>query len=225
MNKKKLVKGNDNRGGKDYQKQKKPENPRNSLIGECTLPGWKEVNEGKDPKEVADRILSPQHERFCREYIIDENGTRAYMRAYPGSGYNSAMTSAYDLLMKPQICSKIEQLREERNKRLEITADRVLMEIAKIAFCNPQELYDGYGNLKPLQELDPDVAAVIQGVEVVGNKTVKIRLAPKKEALDQLGRHLKLFTDKFEVGPTIVETHEQRLKRLMGGYNDSQDGQ
>lgn len=224
MNQKKLAKGNENRGGKDYQKQKKPEKPRNRLVGECSLPGWEEVKEGKDPKEVADKILSPQHERFCREYVIDENGTRAYMRVYPHSGYEAARVSAAELLAKPHIRQRIDELREERNKRLEVSADRVLSEIAKIAFFNPQLLYDDTGHLKPISELDPDVAAVIQGVEVSGNKTIKVRLSGKKDALEQLGRHLKLFTETVEVGPVIHETHEERLKRLMGGYNNPQEG-
>ena len=88
---------------------------------------------GKATKKTDnEKELSPQHDRFCREYIIDENAVRAYQRAYRESQatYESAAASATRLLKNAKIQTRIEELRNERNKRLEVSADRVLAELA-----------------------------------------------------------------------------------------------
>lgn len=153
--------------------------------------------------------LLSKHDWFCREYIIDENATRAYSRVYPASSYDAARSSANELLTNPNIQRRIEELREERNKRLEITADKVLQGLAKLAFFDPREFFDDDGKIKPLGELDPDAAYVLAGIEtlhkITGEErdgvaiTTKIRLPDKGANLERLGKHLKLFTDKQEI--------------------------
>lgn len=171
------------------------------------------------PTEKTDKVkeLSPQHDRFCREYIIDENAVRAYQRSYPNSGYNAAAVSAHELLKKTKIAARIEELRDERNKRLEVSADRVLAELAKLAFYNPRDLFDDDGRLKPITEMDPDSSAVIAGIETRHEITekgddktaditvlTKIKLSDKGVNLERLGRHLKLFTDKVDHSGTLT---------------------
>lgn len=153
--------------------------------------------------------ISSQHDRFCREYIVDENGTRSYMRVYPNSSYDAAKNSASELLAKPYIQERINELREQRNKRLEISADKVLQGIARLAFYDPRDLFDDDGRIKPLSELDPDAAYVLAGIETFHKVTgedkdglavvTKIRLPDKGANLERLGKNLKLFTDKTEL--------------------------
>jgi phage terminase small subunit len=155
--------------------------------------------------------LTSKEERLCREFICDfaENQTRAYMHAYGTKNYDSARTEASKIFAKPNIKRRIAELRAERNKRLEISADKVLAEIAKLAFYDPRELFDSDGRLKPIDELDPDHAAIIGGIEtlhkVIGDEKdgmaviTKIKLADKGANLERLGRNLKLFTDKKEL--------------------------
>jgi len=185
-----------------------PQNDPAKIMVNCLLPGADEVAAGKAVEEVEVKALSPQHDRFCREFIVDENAVRAYQRAYPNSGYESAKVSACELLTKPNIQVRIQELREERNKRLEISADRVLAEIAKLAYYDPRDFFTDDGRLKPISELDPDHAAVIAGIEtvhkIVGDDKdglsvlTKIKLPDKGVNLERLGRHLKMFTDKVE---------------------------
>lgn len=173
------------------------------------------------PTEKTDKVkeLLPQHDRFCREYIIDENAVRAYQRAYRESQatYESAAASATRLLKDAKIQSRIEELRDERNKRLEVSADRVLAELAKLAFYNPRDLFDDDGRLKPITEMDPDSSAVIAGIETRHEITekgddktaditvlTKIKLSDKGVNLERLGRHLKLFTNKVDHSGTLT---------------------
>lgn len=143
--------------------------------------------------------LTPKQEQFCQEYLIDLNATQAAIRA--GYRENTAKQIGSENLSKPDIQVKLKVLMNQRAKRTEITSDRVLKEIARIAFFDIRKIYDDNGNLKHISELDDDSAAVLIGMdhytemsdgEEIG-KTTKVKLADKKGALDSLGRHLGLF--------------------------------
>ncbi len=97
---------------------------------------------------------------------------------------------------------------ENRAERLEITADRVLQEIAKLAFHDPRKFFDEDGRIKPISEIDDDTAMCLSGLEtmhkIVGDEKdgcivlTKIKIADKGQNLERLGKHLKLFTDKID---------------------------
>ena len=76
--------------------------------------------------------MTPKQQRFCYEYLIDLNATRSAIRA--GYSERTANKIASELLKNKEIKEKIEQLKEEQQKKLEITLDTVLKEIAVIAF-------------------------------------------------------------------------------------------
>ena len=150
---------------------------------------------------------------FVREYLVDQNGTRAAIAA--GYAEKSASVTASRLLKNAKVRAEIDKATQERCKRLDITADRVLQEIAKLAFYDPREFFTGNGQLKQVRELDDNTAMALAGMEINelwepgedGKKeqvgyTKKFKLADKGVNLERLGKHLKLFTDKFEAqGP------------------------
>jgi len=116
----------------------------------------------------------------------------------------------YKLQQLPDITARIQELEELARKR-EVTADRAIVEMAKIAFNDIAKPSTKTANLKPIHELDDDTAAAIAGIEVdelsegrgedrehIG-RTLKIEIADKKVALDSLFKHLGLFTDKLEL--------------------------
>jgi phage terminase small subunit len=164
------------------------------------------------PKKIVKEpeLLTDKEEWLCREFVADfaENQTRAYHRVWPNVTYESARTLAAKVFAKVNIKRRIKELREERNKRLEISGDRVLSEIAKLSFYDPRCFFDSDGRLKPIDEIDPDHAAIIGGIEtlhkVVGDEKdgmaviTKIKLADKGANLERLGKYFKLFTDKTE---------------------------
>lgn len=203
----------------------------------CQLPGAELLEQGKSVEEVMASLqddLSPEHDRFCREYILDDNQTRAYMRAYPNSTYGSAATSAWNLLKKPEITARILTLREERNKRLEISADKVLRRLEARASVTPRDFYKADGSFIPVHELDPDVAIGIKSIEVAelyeGNGESKqaiglirkITMVDGKASDELIGRNLKMWTDKVEVSGelTLADRMKAARERVNGNKPD-----
>ena len=85
--------------------------------------------------------LTKKQELFCKEYIVDFNATRAALAA------NYSKPTAYAIgaenLRKPQIQAYIKDLMAKREQRLDVTADRVVQELAKIAFNDDAQIYEG----------------------------------------------------------------------------------
>jgi len=86
--------------------------------------------------------MKAQHEIFCREYLIDFNGTRAYMAAYPSCSKSSARRCAADLLTNPDIEQKITELKIERMEKLDIKTEDVLRLLWQTASADPNELVE-----------------------------------------------------------------------------------
>ncbi|MDV2934166.1 terminase small subunit, partial [Enterococcus faecalis] len=95
-------------------------------------------------------LKNNKQEQFAKEYLIDLNATQAAIRA----GYYSktAYSQGQRLLKNVEIQTRISELMNERSRRTEITADRVIQEIAKIAFSDIGEYmtWDQDGNITML---------------------------------------------------------------------------
>jgi phage terminase small subunit len=158
--------------------------------------------------------LTPKQERFVEEYLIDLNATQAAIRA--GYSQRTARSIGEENLRKPEISEAIQAAKAERSERTHITQDRVLQELARVAFFDIRKLYRDDGSLKQPHELDDDAAAVLQGVDVVemagGMKidagdgdmqhvpmyTKKTKIPDKVAALGLAMRHLGMLKDKVE---------------------------
>ena len=77
--------------------------------------------------------MTIKQETYCKEYLIDLNATQAAIRA--GYAELTATQTASRLLTSVKVQATIQQLMKERSERLQITADSVLEEIAKVAFA------------------------------------------------------------------------------------------
>ncbi|MBX0289709.1 terminase small subunit [Hymenobacter sp. HSC-4F20] len=82
--------------------------------------------------------LNLKQQRFCEEYIIDLNATRAAKEA--GYSARTAYSIGNENLSKPEIQEYIQQLVKERSQRTEITADMVLKRFWEIATVDPNEI-------------------------------------------------------------------------------------
>lgn len=154
--------------------------------------------------------LTPLQRLFCYEYMVDLNAGEAAKRA----GYSAASASsiAHDLFKIPAVVQRIEELMEKRASKIEVSAEKVLAEIAKIAFVDIRDLFTEDGDIKPVSEWNETLAASVAGLEIEAlfegfgqdrqeiGKTKKIKMNDKLKALELLGRHLVLFKDKIEVG-------------------------
>ncbi len=138
--------------------------------------------------------MTPKQEAFVREYLLDLNATQAAIRA--GYSERTANEQAARLLANVSVRSAVEQARKDRLDRLNTTADDVVREIARLAMIDPSELV-GVTGPKDIPSLPENVrrAIVGWGWDKHGNFTMKLA---KEAALQMLGRHHGLFTDKVE---------------------------
>lgn len=69
-----------------------------------------------------EKPLKPEWKIFAHEYVIDWNGTRAYLVAYPKVGENTASSNAYKLLRNTEIAAYIEEIQKDLAKLAGISA-------------------------------------------------------------------------------------------------------
>ena len=155
--------------------------------------------------------LTAKQQRFVAEYLVDLNATQAAVRA--GYSQRTAAEMGYENLRKPQIADAIQQAMEARAEKLEITADRVLQELARMAFANMADyinVLDDGSAVVDLSELTPAQSAAIQeitsDVYVEGRgddaervKKIKFKLHSRCRPLELLGKHLGMFDDRLQI--------------------------
>lgn len=169
----------------------------------------------------------PDREKFVVEFLKDGNATQAAIRA--GYSPKTAYSSGQRLLKSVEVADKIAKAKAAQLKRLEISADRVLNEIARVAYSDLSDVVtwegpdeeDPWGTpvdedgrrrpppmlarqkVKPSKSLDKDVTAAIaeisESCDQSGKVTTKVKMHDKLGALKLLGQHLKLFADKLEL--------------------------
>lgn len=142
--------------------------------------------------------LNAREARFCREYLIDLNATAAAQRA--GYSQKTAGATGARLLKRVHVQARIQKLKADRAERVDIKADRVVQELARLGFSDIRQCFEwdekGRGRFIPSADLDDDVAAAIAAVECdPGTGKLKLKMWDKNAALLQLGRHLAMFTD------------------------------
>jgi phage terminase small subunit len=144
-------------------------------------------------------MLTPKQQAFVAEYLVDLNASAAARRA----GYSERVANRIgaENLSKPGIAAAIQAAMQARQQRTQVTADRVVQELARLGFMDVGKLVDADGSPLRIADIDEDTRRAIAGVEVVtvGNadvgfgQVVKLKLADKTRALEQLGRHLGIF--------------------------------
>ena len=152
-----------------------------------------------------------RHDRFCREYLKDLNGTRAAIAA--GYAKKGAHVRAAELLRNRKVQGLLAELTKKHADKLDLSTEKVLAELSKRAFSNFLDyvkITEDGDAVVDLSSLTREQAAAIQEITVdeytegKGKharqvKRTKFKLADKDRSLELLGRYLKLFTDKIEV--------------------------
>jgi phage terminase small subunit len=156
--------------------------------------------------------LTARQERFTQEYLIDLNAGAAYKRAgYTVASDDTAWVNGSRMLSNAKVAARISELQAARSHRTNITADRVLCEIARIAFASIADVasFDAADGVVFLDstELDDDVKAAIAEISSdvthrtttsnTPDRTVKTRLKmhDKMAALKLLMQHLGLLSN------------------------------
>ena len=141
------------------------------------------------------RPLTARQRKFVREYMIDQNARQAAIRA--GYSQRSANQTSYRMLRQsPGVMQAVAAAMAKRDERFKVTIDRVVMELARIAFADWRE-YAEWGKqglqLKASAEISEDAAAAIVEFQAGDDKhPARIKLHAKRAALDQLARYVGL---------------------------------
>ncbi len=164
--------------------------------------------------------LTRKQKRFVEEYLIDLNATQAAIRA--GYSPDTAKDMGCENLAKPNIKNEIDKAIAERSKRTGVNADRVVRELAKIAFSKASDVIN-FRDATLRVDASEDDLAIIQSVKV---KTIpmqngdgierEIKLADKIKALELLGKHLGMFVDKSKVELEPSKKFADICKQLGG---------
>lgn len=112
--------------------------------------------------------MTNAQKRFCDEYLIDLNATRAYKVAYQRCKKNeTASVNASKLLRNTKVQEYISERMKEREERTEITQDKVIKELANIAFLNLKNIYNKNGSLKNIKDIDEQTIRAISNIKIL----------------------------------------------------------
>lgn len=185
--------------------------------------------------------MNERQKRFADEYLIDLNAEAAAIRA--GYSPRYARGNAHKLVAKGCIKDYIAERMEEREKRTEITQDRVLLELSYIAFSKAtdyanvvekplkdeegNQLYDSNGDPVMFRTVEPVLTENLteeqkRAIAVIkkGRDGFEIKPYDKQRALELIGKHLGMFTDTVELKGNVNNPMEglttEELKKLIG---------
>lgn len=169
--------------------------------------------------------LNLRQAQFVREYLVDLNATQAAIRA--GYSPRTAEQLGYQLLQKPSVAAAVAQAQAERAARTEITADRVLRELAKIGFSDVADVvswgsrevafgYDSDGKQLPVAQLDEAVMVRHEQapfVEAIASEDLpeNVRSAVSEVALTKDGLRIKMHDKRAAL---------QDIGRHLGMFKD-----
>ncbi len=152
--------------------------------------------------------LTPKQKRFVAEYLVDLNATQAAGRA----GYKDPNIGR-QLITKNNVAEAIRKAMADREERTGVTQDWVVQELYKIAHADRGGIAKVVGGVRVVltdtDELDDEQRAALVGVEET-KFGIKVTTCDKLKALELLGRHLGMFTDKVE------QTGETTLRLELG---------
>ena len=187
--------------------------------------------------------MNERQKRFCDEYLIDLNATQAAIRA--GYSEKTAYSMGQRLLKNVEIQNQLQKRKQDRVERTEITQDMVLYELANIAFSNAADyaavvekdlmvehegteypVLDNDGNPVKYRTVEPVLTSDLtenqkRALAVIkkGRDGFEIKPYDKIRALELLGKHLGMFTDKVEVSGEVnnpmAELTTEELKKLI----------
>ena len=159
-------------------------------------------------------MLTRKRQQFVEAVAQGKAPRDAYREAYPGRAVTdrTADRRAQELMEDPQVREKLAQLQERAERQAQqqgqqISAQRVLQELANIAFADMTELIevreqpDGTGRMQmaviPTERLTPQVRSSVASIRQT-TSGLELKQYDKLRALELLGKYLKLFSDRTE---------------------------
>lgn len=194
------------------------------------------------------KALTPGQQAFVDAYLISPNAVQSYRIAFPGTTYRTAAVQAHRLLKKPNIRAEIQAARRDLQRRTQVTARKVISEIANIAFADPIDLFDEHGQLRGLRDVPRETRLALASVKVKQERTTRqvtkngktkttqtihesvteFKFWNKLDALAKLGNRLGLNTEIAPVEALLQmlprKTAEELRAALVEGRNGKPAG-
>lgn len=148
--------------------------------------------------------LTAKQKKFVDEYLIDLNATQAAIRA--GYSEKTANRIASENLSKLDLQQYLKKRQEELQNKSEVTQQRVIEELASIAFSKSTDyatVKGGCVKIKDTDKLTEKQKSAITGIKST-QFGVEIKLADKIKALELIGKHIGMFKDKEDTPPESV---------------------
>nr|WP_249437746.1 terminase small subunit [Escherichia coli] len=192
--------------------------------------------EPKAPKRKSTQYkpITAMQEAYAQEYTkCPENQTQAAINA--GFSPNTAAVKASVMMRDERIQKRIAELMEERNKRLRVSADYVLLRLVEIDQMDVIDILNDDGTLKPIREWPKiwrttlsgfDLSSTIMNMNEDSIETIlkKIKWPDKVKNLELIGKHVDVnaFKERLEVSGTVtiadrMAKARRRVKELDGG--------
>ena len=171
--------------------------------------------------------MTDAQKRFCDEYLIDLNATRAYKVAYSSCKKDeTANVNGSKLLRNTKVQEYISKKQKEIEKRTEVTQDMVIKELAAIAFSKASDyaklkkmkrnvpIFDGEDivdykeeeyigiEFTPTNELSEEQKKALAGIKE-GKFGIQVDSCDKVKALELLGKHLGMFKEKVTIDGNV----------------------
>jgi phage terminase small subunit len=142
-----------------------------------------------------------QHKRFADKYFETLNASLS--AEYAGFAADSSKQEGWRLLQRDDVQEYISRLQTLLAEKTGISQQKVLQEIAKIAFSDIRKYYQDDNNLKPICDLDDNEAAALAsvksyeetmpGTDIIVGFNKEIKMYDKLAGLEKLARHLGLY--------------------------------
>lgn len=175
--------------------------------------------------------LTDKQKRFCEEYVIDWNATRAAITA--GYSEKTARSIGQENLTKPDIQLYISEIQNKLEKLSGISALRNLLELKKMAYSNISDFREDWNEAKEWDELTDDQKAALSEVIITTRteksgdgeglaliETIKIKTHDKLKAIDSINKMLGYNApERHEVTKKEIPVTEDELQKELDELN------
>lgn len=181
--------------------------------------------------------LTPKQERFCQEYIIDFNGTRAAVDVRYSK--RSARVTACRLLTKANILKRIAELLKDRSERTRISQDMVLYELIGLLTSDIADFVEleegGELRIKPFNKIPKGKTRVIKSIKedrimkddpksqddaMIIHDKITFTLHGKEKAIELSMKHLGMLIENIKHSGKIILKHQLSIKDMKKAIED-----
>ncbi|EMX2992931.1 terminase small subunit [Escherichia coli] len=197
-------------------------------------------------KSTQFKPLTAMQEAYCQSYIkTPENQTQAAINA--GFSPNTAAVKASVMMRDERIQKRIAELMEERNKRMRVSADYVLMRLVEIDQMDVIDILNDDGGMKPIAEWPKVWRTSLSAMDIATIKTTqaslqkengeadlsvedvehilkKVKWPDKVKNLELIGKHVDVNAFKERLDVNVNVTIADRIAAARKRLKERQDG-